>query len=92
MTSFSDGLVHGKAAKKIFVARKKTFDEKTVSAAKKDALATKVLGEEQDGWEVRKRRKKSARMKKPKPDDRQLEDDIWCLLVDADRKLTSLWG
>jgi len=99
MTSFSDGLVHGKAAKKIFVARKKTFDEKTVFAAKKDALATKVLGEEQDGWEVRKRRKKSARMKKPKPDDRQLEDDIWCLLyrlgfkeLNADRNFTIQLG
>ena len=99
MTTFSDGLVHSNEAKKIFVARSKSFDEKTVSASKKDALVTKILGEEQDGWEVFKRNKKSVRMRKTKPDDRQLEDDIWCLLyrlrfkeLNADRNFTIKLG
>jgi DGQHR domain-containing protein len=80
MTNISEGLLQRDKARKIFAARSKNFDQKTVSASKKDALATKVLGEEQDGWEVLKRRRKSVRMKKPKPSDRQLEDDVWCLL------------
>jgi DGQHR domain-containing protein len=95
MTTFSDGLVHSNEAKKRFAARSKRFDEKTVSALKRDALQTKILGEEQDGWELLKRRKKSARLRKAKPEDRQLEDDIWCLLyklgfkeLNADRNFT----
>ena len=80
MTTFSDGLVSGKVAKKLSVARSKSVDIKTVTAASKRALATKVLGEEQDGWNVVKRNKYSVRMAKTKPDDRQLEDDVWSLL------------
>src|SRR3990172_10279869 len=80
MTTFSDGLVSGKVAKKLSVARCKSVDIKTVTAASKRALATKVLGEEQDGWNVVKRNKYSVRMAKTKPDDRQLEDDVWSLL------------
>lgn len=80
MASFNDGLVSGEEARKINVARSKSVDEKTVAAAKDDALATKVQGEEQDGWVVVKKNKSSVRVSKPKPNDRQLEDDIWCLL------------
>jgi len=80
MPSFADELVVGEDAKKINTHRSKSVDEKTVTAAKKDALATKVQGEEQDGWSIAKRNKKSVRMSKPKPMDRQLEDDVWCLL------------
>jgi DGQHR domain-containing protein len=95
MASFSDGLVFGDGAKKVSVARSKRVDVKTVTAAKKDALFTKVQGEEQDGWYVVKRNKHSVRMAKAKPDDRQLEDDIWSLLYklgfkefNADRNFT----
>jgi len=80
MASFNDGLVSGEEAKKINVARSKSVDEKTVAAAKDDALATKVQGEEQDGWVVVKKNKSSVRVSKAKPYDRQLEDDVWCLL------------
>ncbi|MGL3709403.1 hypothetical protein ACSYAY_00865 [Leptospirillum ferriphilum] len=80
MVSFTDGLVVGDEAKKINGSRSKSVDEKTVTAGKNDALTTKVQGEEQDGWSVVKRNKKSVRMSKPKPPDRQLEDDVWCLL------------
>jgi DGQHR domain-containing protein len=80
MASFEDGLVSGDEAKKVAVARAKSVDEKTVSANKKDALETKVQGEIQDGWAVAKKNKSSVRMAKPKPVDRQLEDDVWTLL------------
>ena len=80
MANLSDGLVSGDGAKKIDALRYKSVDEKTVNAVKIDALSTKVQGEEQDGWSVVKRNKKSVRMSKPKPSDRQLEDDVWCLL------------
>lgn len=99
MAGFADGLVFGEEAKKIYVARSKSVDEKTVTAANKDALSTKVQGEEQDGWSVAKRNKKSVRMSKPKPHDRQLEDDVWCLLYkmgfkefSADRNFTVKLG
>ncbi len=80
MVSFTDGLVSGDQAKKIYSLRSKTVDEKTVSAVKKEALETKIQGEIQDGWSVAKRHKQSARMAKSKPQDRQLEDDVWSLL------------
>jgi DNA sulfur modification protein DndB len=95
MGSFTDGLVSGDEAKTIYLARSKSVDEKTVSAANDDALATKVQGEEQDGWSVAKNNKKSVRVTKPKPADRQLEDDVWSLLYklgfkefNADRNFT----
>lgn len=80
MSSFTDGLVFGAEAKKVSVSRSKSVDEKTVTAIKKAALATKVKGEEQDGWAVVKQNKSSVRMARPKPHDRQLEDDVWSLL------------
>src|SRR5579864_3994228 len=66
--------------KKIFARKSKSVDEKTVSASKKEALALKVEGEITDGWSVKKKSKRSVRMTKPKPQDRQLEDDVWCIL------------
>lgn len=66
--------------RKVHTARSKSVDEKTVSASKREALALKIAGEEADGWEVAKKNKRSVRMTKPKPVDRQLEDDVWCLL------------
>lgn len=99
MAGFADGLVSGEEAKKVYVARSKSVDEKTVTAANKNALATKVQGEEQDGWSVAKRNMKSVRVSKPKPHDRQLEDDVWCLLYklgfnefNADRNFTIKLG
>jgi DNA sulfur modification protein DndB len=81
MPDFIQGLVSAIAIKKtIYVRRSKSFDEKTVSAAKKEALALKVEGEIADGWSIKKRNKKSVKMEKLKPPDRQLEDDVWCIL------------
>lgn len=64
MVSFADGLVSGDDAKKVLNLRSKSVDEKTVSAASKEALATKVKGEEQDGWTTAKQNKKSVRLTK----------------------------
>ena len=80
MASFADGIISGEDAKKVYVIRSKSVDEKTVTAVKREALITKVQGEEQDGWSVARWNKKSVRMSKPKPHDRQLEDDVWCML------------
>ncbi|MDZ4200550.1 MAG: DGQHR domain-containing protein [Gallionella sp.] len=95
MASFDDGLVSDEAARIVYVSRSKSVDEKTISAANEVALATKVQGEEQDGWGVAKKNKKSVRVSRPKPMDRQLEDDVWSLLYklgfkefNADRNFT----
>jgi len=99
MASFTDGLVVGDDAKKVNIIRSKNLDEKTVSATKMDALASKIQGEETDGWHVIKRNKSSVRMGRPKPLDRQLEDDVWCMLyklgfkeLNADRNFTIQLG
>lgn len=99
MAEFPNGLVNGDDAKKVYTQRAKRVDEKTVTAAKKEALTTKVQGEEQDGWTVAKKNKTSVRMSKPKPIDRQVEDDVWCLLYrlgftefSADRHFTIKLG
>jgi DGQHR domain-containing protein len=68
--------------KALALIRQKSVDEKIVKANNEQALDTKILGEEQDGWRVGKRLKLSARMIKDKPTDRQLEDDIWTLFYE----------
>lgn len=95
MSEFPEGLVAGDEAKKTYIVRSKSVDEKTITAVKKEALATKVKGEEEDGWTVVKRNKNSVRVSKAKSHDRQLEDDVWCLLyrlgfkeLNADRNFT----
>lgn len=74
------GLVAGDEIKTVYLARSKMFDEKTVSSTSADGLRLKVNGEEADGWQVAKRNKRSVRMQRAKPIDRQLEDDVWSLL------------
>jgi DNA sulfur modification protein DndB len=79
MTKLS-GLGSGEDLKPIFNERSKPFDEKSVSAATADALDLKIEAEVADGWALAKRSKRTARLQKPKPVDRQLEDDVWSLL------------
>ncbi len=74
------GLEVGEALKAVFALRSKTVDEKTVTASSIEALAAKVAAEEMDGWSVVRRNRRSVRMAKDKPVDRQLEDDVWSLL------------
>src|SRR6266478_2770232 len=74
------GLARGDDLKVIFDQKAKTHDEKSITANSKEALALKLAGEEADGWQVLRLNKRSIRLKKEKPKDRQLEDDTWCLL------------
>src|SRR5579862_8420825 len=74
------GIVSGDELKAIYALKSKKDDEKTISASSKDALALKLKGEEADGWRVLRKNKRSIRLAKEKPTDRQLEDDVWCLL------------
>jgi DNA sulfur modification protein DndB len=74
------GLGTGEDLKLVYAARAKAFDEKTIAATSTESLALKVAGEEVDGWYIAKRNKRSVRMTKSKPSDRQLEDDVWALL------------
>lgn len=80
MSDVLNGLVSGEALKSASVLRAKQADEKTVSAGSPDSLALKVQAEETDGWKVIKKNKRSVRVSRDKPMDRQLEDDVWTLL------------
>jgi DNA sulfur modification protein DndB len=93
--TFIDGLVSEDDARKIYLQRAKSFDERSISANSESALAKKLRGEEEDGWSELKKNKKSVRLQKAKPADRQFEDDVWCLLYrlgfkefSADRNFT----
>lgn len=75
------------------VVRAKKVDEKTVSAASPKSLKMKVDAEIEDGWTEAKKNKRSVRMERSKPTDRQLEDDVWTLFykmgfteLNADRR------
>jgi len=80
MSQVLKGLAAGDDLKAIFHQRSKTVDERTITAGSPEALALKLQAEEKDGWVVQKRNKSSIRLCKPKPVDRQLEDDVWSLL------------
>lgn len=80
MPEFPAGLISDAELKSAFTQRAKSVDEKRVTASSKEALATLVKGYEQDGWRFHKKNKKSVVMVQDKPSDRQLEDDVWCLL------------
>ena len=80
MAEVLTGLASGEALRPIYVQRSKQVDEKTISASSKEALALKIAAEEADGWHIVQRNRKSLRVAKDKPIDRQLEDDIWSLL------------
>lgn len=87
-------LVSGDELRLTNALRAKRVDEKTITAASAKALQMKREAEEQDGWELAKANKRSLRMQRAKPDDRQLEDDVWNLFyrmgfkeMNADRSL-----
>lgn len=76
------GLTYGDGLRSIYVQKSKPYDEKTINAGNQNALDLKLSGEEADGWMALRKNKQSIRLKKEKPADRQLEDDLWCLLYD----------
>lgn len=53
----------------------------TVTGSTRKLIAEKVVLEEQDGWRVVKKNKKSTRLAKSKPAHEQLEDEMWSLLA-----------
>lgn len=94
MTATLGDLVGGDELRVAFGLRSKRVDEKTVTAASATALKMKREAEEHDGWELAKENKRSLRMQRAKPEDRQLEDDVWSLFyrmgfkeMNADRNL-----
>jgi len=74
------GLVTESELKALYSQRSKAADEKTIAATSDDALQKKREAEEADGWTVLRSNKRSIRLKRDKPTDRQLEDDVWTLL------------
>lgn len=72
-------LVSGDELRIVYNARVKRVDEKTITAASAKALQMKREAEEHDGWQLAKQNKSSLRMQRAKPEDRQLEDDVWSL-------------
>lgn len=61
--------------------RKMAFIQKSVSAATADLAMKKAELEVEEGWEVHLRKKRSIRLKKAKPIDEILEDEVWCFLA-----------
>ena len=62
--------------------RGKTFIEKTIYGKTKEIREEKAkLEADDEGWEILRRNKKSFRLKKDKPLDEQLEDQVWCILA-----------
>ena len=94
MTATLGELVSGDELRAAYGLRSKRVDEKTVTAASATALKMKREAEEHDGWVLAKENKRSLRMQRAKPEDRQLEDDVWSLFyrmgfkeMNADRNL-----
>ncbi len=94
MTATLGDLVSANELRVAYGLRSKNVDEKTVIAASAKALQMKREAEEHDGWQLAKENKRSLRMQRAKPQDRQLEDDVWSLFyrmgfkeINADRNL-----
>jgi DGQHR domain-containing protein len=79
MPEILKGLASGDALKPIAALRARTFDQNSITAGSAHSLDLKLAAEEADGWRVLKRGKRSIRLGRDKPVDRQLEDDIWTL-------------
>ena len=60
--------------------RRKPHIEKTIKASTFELVKKKAELEEKDGWSILRLNKKSIRMKKEKPFDERLEDEVWCIL------------
>jgi len=70
------GLVKDDALRPVYNRKVKPYDERTINASNERALELKLAGEQEDGWEPLKHNLRSIRLKKNKPIDRQLEDDL----------------
>ena len=68
------GLISGSEIQREFRQRRKAVLEQTVPMEQE----TKYVRE---GWELVRRNKKTVRVRKVKPQDQRLEDDVWTLLA-----------
>ncbi|MDZ7833533.1 MAG: DGQHR domain-containing protein [Desulfobacterales bacterium] len=69
-----------KIAKEL-IKRKKSYIEKTINGKNKKILEQKANIEAEEGWSILRKNKKSYRLKKDKPADEQLEDELWSIMA-----------
>lgn len=80
-TGFENTISGAKEILSVLRLRKKPHIEKTVSASSLELAKKKAELEVKDGWDVLRENVSSVRMKKEKPFDEQLEDEVWCILA-----------
>lgn len=78
---FENAISDPKEIQSILRSRKKPYIEKTIRASSIELTREKAELEEKDGWALIRENMASIRMKKDKPIDEQLEDDVWCILA-----------
>ena len=61
--------------------RRKPHIEKIVKASTFELAKKKAELEKKDGWSILQHNKKSIRMKKEKPFDEKLEDEVWSIVA-----------
>lgn len=61
--------------------RRKEYIEKTITSSTQDTLKEKAALEKIDGWRILRENKKSLRLAKDKPQDEQLEDELWSIVA-----------
>jgi DNA sulfur modification protein DndB len=81
MKEYLGPLVKGDEIKNVLANRKNQCVYKTLAATKPELLEEKVKLDEEDGWKVSRRNKRSVRMEKEKSLDERLEDDLWCIVA-----------
>ena len=80
MATFPAGLISDDEAKATFALKTKRHFEQTVRGTVEGSVEKRKEALELEGWQVAKKNKNSYRMRKEKPVDEQLEDDVWSML------------
>ena len=71
------GLISGTEIQQELRQRRRVFLEKAIPSAEEGAYTDK-------DWEIVRRNKRTTRIRKQKPADQKLEDDVWTLLARMD--------
>lgn len=82
-------LISGEEIKSEYRRRFSQYEYKTVKGSKMSLILEKVKVKEKEGWEKEKRNKKSYKLKKIKPNDERLEDELWCIAANMGYKTLS---
>ena len=80
LANFPGGIDSIENLKSVFTIKNRTFDKTTAKGANPESLALRVEALKLEKWEPQKPNKKSVPMTREKPEDIQLEDDVWCML------------